>query len=47
MLLKDSRLGQGCISLHNNKCRNDFDCPQPVNLSMYFRQVTNSVNVCF
>ena len=59
MLLKDSWLGQGCISFHNNnyflciqkkvsmKCHNDFDCPKPVNLSMYFWQVPNSVNVCF
>ena len=59
MLLEDSRLGQGCISLHNNnyflyiqekvssKHRNDFDCRKPANLSVYFRQVPNSVDVCF
>ena len=58
MLREDSRLGQGCISLHNNiyflyiqekvsmECRNDFDCQRPKNLSVYFRQVHNSVNVC-
>ena len=59
MLLEDSRLGPGCISLHNinyllyiqekvsMECRNDFDCRKPASLSMYFRQVPNSVNVCF
>ena len=59
MLLEDSRLGLGCISLHNNnyflyiqekvsmECRNDFDYRKPANLSAYFRQVPNSVNVCF
>ena len=59
MLLDDSRLGQGCISLHNNnyflyiqekvsmECRNDFDFRKPANLSVYFRQLPNIVNVCF
>ena len=59
MLLEDSRLGQECISPHNNnyflyiqekvsmECRNDFDCRKPANLLVYFRQVPNSVYVCF
>ena len=59
MLPEDSRLAQGCIFLHDNdyffyiqekvsmECRNDFDCRKPANLSLYFRQVPNSVNVCF
>ena len=59
MLLEDSRLGQGCISLHNNnyffyiqakvlmECGNDFNCRKPENLLVYFRHVLNSVNECF
>ena len=59
MYLEDSRLGQGCISLHNNnyflyiqekismEFRNDFDCQKPGNLSVYFRQLPSTVNVCF
>ena len=29
------------------ECRDDFDCRKPTDLSVYFRQVPNSVNVCF
>ena len=56
MLLEDSQLWQGYISLHNNnyflyiqekECRNDFDCGKPANLSVYYLKVPNSVNVCF
>ena len=59
MLLEDSLLGQGCVSLHNNnyffytqakvlmECGNDFNCRKPENLLVYFRPVPNSVNECF
>ena len=29
------------------ECHNNFDCRKPADLSVYFRQVPNSVNVCF
>ena len=56
MLLEDSRLGQGCISLHSNTTssalrkkfrQNVVMILIVVNLLVYFRQVPNSVNVWF